>query len=498
MEGKLKLNAEKLKSLRKEMGLSQEALADQCFSSGQRVSLSTIKRAELGRPILYRTAKSLASFFNTELPDITFNHGNIIFGRDYEIQHLEQTLNVINQEKCGRVIYIRGVAGIGKTHLITTFKETLATRDINSVFVTLRPDRQNSRGMSLKSILLYLLGLPTNMQSNDTDTIEKALINKGFDEQDRHQFFRLLDTGLSKDIGQQNENENKVLIKLIESYKKTLVITVEDIHWASDELLQTLRYITANILELPVFLLLTSRIENDPIDPMWRSSNLNTPFNTIDLPPLNKNHALSFIKELDDYDNEYSEQCIELSQGNPLFLQQLLFNYAKHIGGTPATVTKLVMSRLDNLSTEERMALSAAALIGDIFSLPLLCYMLDVEDYDCSHLTNNFFITQGDIEEEYEFCHELIRHGILDSLGEKTKRKWHKKLALWFKDKDETDYAYHLARSHAEGDLEDGAEEFIANFNKADSPISIPKWSLPFGLSKVYKSKRSAPEDSSH
>jgi len=73
MDGKLRLNPKKLKLLRKEKSLSQEAMANHCFSSGLHISLATIKRAELGKPILYRTAKSVASFFDVDVADIVLS-----------------------------------------------------------------------------------------------------------------------------------------------------------------------------------------------------------------------------------------------------------------------------------------------------------------------------------------------------------------------------------------------------------------------------------------
>jgi hypothetical protein len=66
-DGRVHLNPLLLKRLRQTIGLSQEALAHACSDNRLCLSLASIKRAEGGKPVLYRTARHLASFYRTEL-----------------------------------------------------------------------------------------------------------------------------------------------------------------------------------------------------------------------------------------------------------------------------------------------------------------------------------------------------------------------------------------------------------------------------------------------
>lgn len=66
-DGRVPLDSLFLKRLRQKRGLSQDALADACSDSRLCLSLASIKRAEAGKPVLYRTARHLAAFFGTEL-----------------------------------------------------------------------------------------------------------------------------------------------------------------------------------------------------------------------------------------------------------------------------------------------------------------------------------------------------------------------------------------------------------------------------------------------
>ncbi len=64
MDSKTVLNTKELKRLRKLQGLSQEGLAYACEQRCLRASIATIKRAESGKAVSFRTAHELATFFD--------------------------------------------------------------------------------------------------------------------------------------------------------------------------------------------------------------------------------------------------------------------------------------------------------------------------------------------------------------------------------------------------------------------------------------------------
>ncbi len=72
-DGRIALNATLLKEQRKKFGLSQEKLAEACLKQGLSVSVSSIKRAELGMNVLYRTATQLAAFYSISLDKLLAN-----------------------------------------------------------------------------------------------------------------------------------------------------------------------------------------------------------------------------------------------------------------------------------------------------------------------------------------------------------------------------------------------------------------------------------------
>jgi tetratricopeptide (TPR) repeat protein/transcriptional regulator with XRE-family HTH domain len=74
-DGRVQLDPGVLKNLRKTQGLSQETLAYACLDRRLCVSVASIKRAETGKPVLYRTARHLASIFGVEIDTLVGRGG---------------------------------------------------------------------------------------------------------------------------------------------------------------------------------------------------------------------------------------------------------------------------------------------------------------------------------------------------------------------------------------------------------------------------------------
>ncbi|MBN3561592.1 AAA family ATPase [Aliamphritea spongicola] len=67
------IDGARLKRLRREHGLSQEALADACERQHLRISIATIKRAETNKPVTLRTLHNLAEFFSVSHAELSLH-----------------------------------------------------------------------------------------------------------------------------------------------------------------------------------------------------------------------------------------------------------------------------------------------------------------------------------------------------------------------------------------------------------------------------------------
>ncbi|MGR5141067.1 helix-turn-helix domain-containing protein [Photobacterium sp. DNB23_23_1] len=75
---KLMLNSKRIKQLRQQNGLSQEAFADACEQRLIRISIATIKRAETNRPVSLRTAKNIATFYDVDLDELVTDYKDAV------------------------------------------------------------------------------------------------------------------------------------------------------------------------------------------------------------------------------------------------------------------------------------------------------------------------------------------------------------------------------------------------------------------------------------
>ncbi len=66
-DGRISLDGALLKHLRAKCGWSQAGLAERCVEQHRPVSIASIKRAETGHRVLYRTARHLAGVYGVPL-----------------------------------------------------------------------------------------------------------------------------------------------------------------------------------------------------------------------------------------------------------------------------------------------------------------------------------------------------------------------------------------------------------------------------------------------
>ena len=229
-----------------------------------------------------------------------------------------------------------------------------------------------------------------------------------------------------------------------------VLLAIEDLHWADQATLDHLANLANTVATCRAILVMTSRIEGDPLDPAWRSSTGGSPFLTIDLGPLRAREAAALAKVYLEANSEFTRRCIERAAGNPLFLEQLL----RHAEGAaeaavPGSVQSLVQARLDHLSAPDKRAAQAAAVFGQRFALDALRHLLDDPRYDCAALVEGILVRP--VGDGFLFAHALIRDAVYDTLLKAKRRELHRRAAVWFAERDLTLHAEHLDRADDPG-----------------------------------------------
>lgn len=221
------------------------------------------------------------------------------------------------------------------------------------------------------------------------------------------------------------------------------VLLIDDIHWASEWVLDCLRAVSAVTRRRPVVLLMTTRRDGDPVTDHWPSEGMLR----FDLAPLARVDALALARAHLAASPDLAQRCVERAQGNPLFLMQLLHSDPGE-SAVPATIQSVVLARLDRLSPRDKAALQAAAVAGQRVPTELLRHLVGDSDYmpvvpvarDLVHIDSR--------DDAYLlFTHALIRDGAYASLLHSARRELHRMAADWYESRDPTLRAEHLDRA---------------------------------------------------
>jgi class 3 adenylate cyclase/tetratricopeptide (TPR) repeat protein len=381
-----------------------------------------------------------------------------LVGRRLEVDQLLAALDACETRGRGSAIYIRGEAGIGKTRLR---EELLAIAD--------------QRGFSCHTGLVLEFGAGTGRDAirtlaqdivgvnpkSDPETARAAVdsaLREGLGTSDDAAFlYDLLDVPQPPDLraiydamdsATRDAGKRRTIVRLVQaaSRKQPRVLTVEDLHWADPFTLSHLAALVAVVPNAPIVLIMTSRLEEDPLDRAWRAQAGRTPLVTIDLGPLADDEAAALATSFLGENAGLIKSCVERATGNPLFLEQLSRNAAEDAGAAvPTAVQSIVQARLDRMRLEDKLCLQAASVLGQRIDPGALAHLLDGQTGAAERLLDTLMVHQQG--EELLFSHALIREAIYDSMHKARRRELHRAAAEWFASRDLALSAEHLDRA---------------------------------------------------
>ena len=397
-------------------------------------------------------------------------------GREAELAQMKGALASCRDGNSGLTIYIRGEAGIGKTRLAEEFARTAAAAGFQAHKGQVLDFGTGKGQNAITSVVRSLLALGSAEDpAGRGDAAERAITDGLIDAARRGHLYDLLDLPLPAELrplhdAMDNDTRHRgntaTICDLVRhsTERCPCVILVEDVHWAGSTVLAYLAQLAATTGQCRALLVMTSRIEGDPINQAWRNTARGAPLITIDLGPLGHSEALALAATTVDATSAFAKGCIERAGGNPLFLDQLL-RTAEGVAETtlPSSIQSVVLARTDTLPPEDRQALQAASVLGQRFPVAALRALVANPDYSCAGLVSRLFIRSEN--GDYLFVHALIRDAVYDSLLKARQRKMHRSAALWFEHRDPVLHAEHLDRA---GDAAAPAAYLAAARGEAD------------------------------
>jgi class 3 adenylate cyclase/tetratricopeptide (TPR) repeat protein len=150
------------------------------------------------------------------------------------------------------------------------------------------------------------------------------------------------------------------------------VLSFEDIQWAESSLLDLIESLAARVRDVPLLVITLARPDLLDVRPSWGGGL--TSYMVIPVHPLSDDEARSLARHLLAERPEATESInrfVQVSGGNPLFLEELGASMAERAAGAaaalPTTVREIIAARLDALPSEERRLLQDASVIGRFF-----------------------------------------------------------------------------------------------------------------------------------
>jgi class 3 adenylate cyclase/tetratricopeptide (TPR) repeat protein len=395
--------------------------------------------------------------------------GRVFVGREAELELLRATYRRAVTQGEPHLVTIIGEPGVGKTRLVRELWDALEDEGP-------APLRRTGRCLAYgEGITYWALGEIVKEQFGIVDTDPADSIRERLGS---HEILGLV---LGLDVAEGlhpldvRERLHAALVGLLEELaaETPLVMLVEDIHWAEDDLLDALERVVRDA-RAALMLIATARPELLGRRAGWGAARRNTA--TIWLEPLQARDTEDMLDGLLSLElpEPIERLVVERAGGNPFFVEELVGELVeagvleRQNGGwrtaelpkgfsVPDSVHAVLAARIDRLPAAEKAALQAASVVGRVFWPSAVVHVLDglepsfdlLEDRDFVRARSSSSIPG---EREFAFKHALTRDVSYSSIPKARRGRLHAALAGWMTTTGRAtdEYASLLAYHYAE------------------------------------------------
>jgi predicted ATPase len=372
---------------------------------------------------------------------------NKLVGRDRALGELRASLQKASAGQ-RQIIFITGEIGIGKTSLVDEFRQQAATE------VPLRVARgQCVEGYGGKEPYYPVLEALGNLcRGSERDYMFEILATQapGWLVQVPALVNRQRATMIQEVEGTIQQSKLREIVEALETIasEKPLVVVLEDLHWADPCTVDLISTLARSRRSAKLMVICTYRQEemaNYPLKSVKQDLLVHQLCHEVVLEPLRERQVEEYLAAL-SFNRGVPEGLAALvyrqSEGNPLFMVAALDHMrqrgylsdeegvwklnlpTRHIDmEVPESLLQMIELQIERLSEEERSALEAASVAGDVFSAEVSAVAADMQldhfETLCENLSRRHCIVRAGSSEElakltnsqcYQFVHRLYRY----------------------------------------------------------------------------------------
>jgi class 3 adenylate cyclase/tetratricopeptide (TPR) repeat protein len=389
-------------------------------------------------------------------------------GRDDELRVLERVYDEVVREGRPQLITILGDAGVGKTTLLREFSDRLREGAPETV-------RRTGRCLSYgQGITYWPLAevLREHLAILASDPPEVALERLGPRE--------ILGLTLGLDVAHglhplaARDRFQDAWVEFLREATavQPVVLLIEDLHWAEDQLLDLLERLVHDTVG-PFLIVATARPELLEQRPRW---GVHVNGHVVSLDALSAEESTQMLGQVlgGSLPQHLRDVVVQRAEGNPFFVEELLATLIdrgqlrRHNGtwrleqlpsdfAVPDTIHAVVAARVDLLEPAEKEALQAASVIGRVFWAGPVYELVGDARPDLRVLEERDFIRRrpgssmaGD--REYAIKHAVTREVAYESVARARRARLHAAFARWLErtGKARDEYASLLGHHYAE------------------------------------------------
>jgi len=391
-------------------------------------------------------------------------------GRDAELELLQSAFGRVIERGEAQLVVISGDAGVGKTRLVRELWAWLAQLEP-------QPLQRTGRCLSYGNATTYWpLAEVLREHFSMTEADPPAMVRDRLNDRPYLGLTLGLDTGeeLHPLVARERLHDAWASFLGELAAARPLVLLIEDVHWADDELLDLLDSLVDQV-DGPLMVLATTRPELLTRRPSWQGSSAARA--GVSIEALAAADAAEMLRELlgSDPPQSVRDAVIARAEGNPFFVEELLATLidrgllSRQNGGwscaelpegfaIPDTVQAVLSARIDLLPEAEKAALQAGAVIGRVFRTGPVYALLSDALPDFGLLEDRDFVrrrTSSTFPEEREYAikHALTREVAYASLPRARRAQLHAGFAGWLEnasggtDEHATLLAHHYAQA---------------------------------------------------